>query len=62
MITATVSALPVCDICHVTTATYDAKLKGHSAWAYQCESCFEENGQGLGMGVGQKLILEGEGK
>ena len=54
--------LPMCDI-HLhdkgianVVAAYDGKtLRG--PWAYMCEECFAQNGTGLGLGCGQRLIL-----
>jgi hypothetical protein len=50
--------LPQCDICKERIGAYDGKTT-YGPWAYMCEECFEEVGLGLGLGVGQKLILAG---
>lgn len=45
----------------VKKARYDAALRiGRGTWGYVCEEDFEEYGIGLGTGVGQILIMEGE--
>ena len=51
-----VAILPSCDMCKVNTAAYDGKTV-YGPWAYMCEECFGVHGIGLGLGVGQKLIL-----
>lgn len=53
---------PSCDICKTlygvkTTAYYDARTTA-GIWAYLCDDCFEEYGVGLGLGTGQKLVLQ----
>jgi len=65
----TVAKLPNCDVCvHVehrhnpNVAAYDAKLKGGS-WGYTCEEhkdwmMYPE----LGLGKGQRLILDTDSK
>lgn len=56
-----VSELPYCDFCkkHLLTnyAKYDAKTT-LGPWANMCESHFAMYGKGLGLGIGQKLILQ----
>lgn len=53
-----VDELPLCDLDRDHgVAGYDAKLKGRSSWAYLCDGCFKDHGRGLGLGVGQRLIL-----
>lgn len=42
-----------CDFCG-SEAKYDGKTKG-GPWAFMCESCFNTQGVGLGIGRGQKL-------
>ena len=34
-----------------------SQLVGRSKWAYMCEAHYADHGVGLGLGVGQKLIL-----
>lgn len=52
-----VATLPKCDLCK-NTALYDAKTK-MGPWAYLCNRCFRRFGLfKLGIGYGQKLILE----
>ena len=52
-----VSKFPRCDFCG-QEAHYDAKTKS-GPWAYMCEQCFKTQGVGLGLGMGQKLMLRG---
>ena len=54
---AKVSKLPACDFDRHHTATYDARTK-MGPWAFMCEACFERHGAGLGMGLGQHLVVE----
>jgi len=49
---------PKCDFCD-NEAVYDAKThKG--PWAFLCEQHFQEHAIGLGIGKGQKLVLEND--
>jgi len=51
-----VAALPDCDICQKAKAQYDAKtITGQ--WGYMCQQCYDVHGLGLGLGVGQKLVV-----
>lgn len=43
-----------CDGCKRQDALYDAKTK-LGCWAYLCQDCFEVNGVGIGLGLGQKM-------
>ena len=45
-----------CDFCS-RKATYDGKTTA-GVWAAMCQEHFEENGIGLGLGKGQRLIPE----
>lgn len=47
--------LPNCDFCG-EVANYDARTKV-GPWANMCQSCFENFGVGLGLGAGQRLVL-----
>lgn len=61
METATVEALPQCDF---GVAYHEALYDGATTqgpWAYMCEEHFQEFGVGLGMGVGQKLVVNNAG-
>ena len=55
--------LPPCDFCKQNSliayqaAHYDGKTK-MGPWAYMCKEHFKQYGIGLGLGRGQKLILE----
>ena len=58
-----VTVLPNCDLCLMSlnverTAAYDGATKG-GPWAYMCEAHFKSNGVGLGIGRGQRLVVEG---
>lgn len=50
-----VDDIPECDICG-HPAEYDAKTK-QGPWGYLCATDFAIYGIGLGLGVGQKLVL-----
>ena len=43
----------------IELAAYDGKTVG-GPWAYMCHRHFETHGTGLGMGVGQKLVVAGD--
>jgi hypothetical protein len=51
-----VANLPNCDFCG-QVANYDGQTILGSAWANMCQSCFESLGKGLGLGLGQRLVL-----
>jgi hypothetical protein len=69
--TVTVSVLPDCAFCsgaaigiapnaytiHVP-ARYDGATRGYGPWAYMCRRHFKSAGVGLGVGRGQRLVLE----
>jgi hypothetical protein len=52
---------PDCDICkqqgRKRPAYVDCKTK-QGPWAYACTQCFARYGIGLGMGRGQRLLIE----
>ena len=53
-----VDSFPPCDLNPAHgPAAYDARVQGLSSWAYQCEECFAALGAGLGLGLGQRLVL-----
>jgi len=52
----TVPVLPKCDIHADRTAAYDAKTTS-GPWGYLCSDCFAEHGIGLGLGLGQRLVV-----
>lgn len=58
---AVVDELPLCDLCKMegseTIAKYDGKTR-QGPWGYMCEMHFKTHGIGLGLGRGQKLVLE----
>jgi len=56
--TVKVTSLPKCDFC-TKLANYDGATK-QGPWAYMCDKHFNQYGKGLGMGVGQRLILLGQ--
>ncbi len=56
------SHAPDCDICEGlglkrADASYDGKTI-YGSWAWMCEGCFKVYGTGLGLGIGQKIIIE----
>ena len=58
-----VAELPECDYCKLSStikhlAHYDAKTKS-GKWAYLCPIHFQLYGIGLGLGIGQELVLPG---
>ena len=55
-----VDALPSCDFCEQQGIKKPAKYDGRTnvgAWANMCQNHFFEYGVGLGLGKGQKLIV-----
>lgn len=52
------SAPNICDICRGNLRTgksfFDGKTR-RGPWAWMCSVCFDENGLGLGTGVGQRF-------
>lgn len=54
-----VTSLPACNLCTAPVARYDGATK-MGPWAYMCHTCHATYGLGLGTGVGQRLLLEGE--
>jgi len=59
-----VAELPLCDYCKqngiTRKARYDAKVSIATYWANMCQGHFDLYGVGLGLGVGQKLVLPEE--
>jgi hypothetical protein len=54
-----VKELPKCDVCG-QPASYDAKSK-YGPWGYFCPHHFQSETWGkLGLGLGQRLIVEGD--
>jgi len=52
-----VDAFPPCDINPAHgAAAYDAKTT-MGPWGNLCPTCFENFGYGLGLGIGQRLVL-----
>lgn len=47
---------PCCDICHERAAAIDGATT-HGPWAYMCVPCHEAHGVGLGLGRGQRLLI-----
>lgn len=48
-----------CDVCNqpikgVEEYFVDGKVRGHSAWALMCPTCYTQYGAGIGPGIGQK--------
>ena len=55
----TVTFLPDCDIHRTHGKAYaDALLPLHGSWGYVCKPCFDTLGCTLGLGRGQRLILD----
>jgi hypothetical protein len=48
---------PTCDICRSRPAAIDGATK-MGPWAYMCVPCFEVHGIGLGLGRGQRLLID----
>ena len=52
---------PNCDLCATQGKTMPAAIDGATRmgpWAYMCVPCHETYGLGLGMGRGQRLLIE----
>lgn len=56
-ITTEVVALPMCDMC-TNKAEYDARIRNSNTWAYMCYTHYSQLGAGLGIGLGQQLVLK----
>ena len=50
--------LPECNFCDQTAAVDGATTL--SSWAYMCRWHFIQYGRGLGLGLGQELVLPGQ--
>lgn len=54
---------PDCDLCITSglknPARFDAKMH-QGPWAYMCQIHFDANAIGLGLGVGQRILVKGE--
>lgn len=48
---------PPCDLCNQRPAAIDGKTT-FGAWAYMCVPCHEQYGVGLGLGKGQRLLID----
>jgi len=57
-----VAVLPKCDYCKQNgvdrDAKYDAKVSIATYWANMCQGHFDLYGIGLGLGIGQELVLD----
>lgn len=53
----------VCDICgeEIVDTLYDARIR-EGCWATLCESCWKVHGIGLGIGKGQKYVVNSQGE
>jgi hypothetical protein len=55
-----VAQIPECDFCsqggQQTLAEYDGKTN-FGPWAYMCAAHFGKVGVGVGLGIGQRLVL-----
>lgn len=62
--TATVTNLPLCDLCKMTAteqlAYADARI-GSGGWGYVCKQHFDYHRCELGTGKGQRLVLKEDG-
>lgn len=55
-----VGKLPYCNYCQQRGAKVLAKYDGATRsgpWAFMCQDHFDVHGRGLGMGIGQRLVL-----
>ena len=50
---------PGCDLCKQRPAAVDGATR-MGPWAYMCIPCFESYGVGLGMGRGQRILIDKE--
>lgn len=59
--TARVAQLPMCDMCSeqgvLTLAQYDGKTI-YGYWANMCQRHHKAIGLGVGLGIGQRLVIE----
>jgi hypothetical protein len=58
-----VSKIPPCDVCKqggVTAPAYADAALTLGSWGYVCVEHFNQYGKGLGLGRGQRLLLEDE--
>ena len=58
-----ISSTCYCDLCNLSgkgkvEAQYDGATAPTGQWAYMCELHFNQYGTGLGLGIGQRLILK----
>lgn len=56
-----VESLPLCDLCKEIGEENEAHYDGMTVfgyWANMCDDCFAAVGTGLGIGVGQRLVLQ----
>ncbi|HEU5118377.1 MAG TPA: hypothetical protein VFT74_17320 [Isosphaeraceae bacterium] len=61
--TVIVRELPPCNFCQDHGETGPARYDGRTIfgpWAYMCQRHFDTYGVGLGLGKGQRLVLEDE--
>ncbi len=52
----TVTEERTCNICH-TRAAYDARTE-FGPWAFLCDAHYEKIGTGIGVGIGQRIVIE----
>lgn len=55
---------PKCDFCKAIGIDKDAHFDGqtvYDCWANMCDDCFANVGVGLGLGKGQRLVLQVKG-
>ena len=59
-----VGKLPTCIFCKQDGRKIDAEFDGATKkgpWAFMCKEHFDEHGVGIGLGVGQHLVLASNG-
>lgn len=59
--TAPVAVIPPCDFCKRLNILEPSTVDGKThvgLWAYMCEGDFQIHGVGLGLGKGQRLVLQ----
>lgn len=58
-----VTKFPDCDLCAQRGVYRQARYDGKTVfgpWANMCDADFEQFGTGLGIGKGQRLLIQGE--
>ena len=55
--TRALTSRPMCDMCSDRPAAIDGKTT-FGPWAYMCMPCYDTYGVGLGLGKGQRLLID----